>query len=160
MKKEKYTLYDIFIIMVAILLLIPARIIAVLVGILCTYFVKLVETNKMEILESSLSAESITVNESEKTILDRIVEATTVSDFSGLFSKQNLLAIMIFSILIGIAMNMTGDKAKPFERVLISANEVIMNVLKMDYMFSEEFTQIILMQMVWLKIQEKILAMP
>lgn len=113
-----------------ILVIIITSIIAVLVGIVSTYFIKLVETDKIELIKSGLLVENESINESEKTILDRTVEAITVSDFSGLFSKQNLLAIMIFSILIGIAMNMTGDKAKPFERVLISANEVIMNVLK------------------------------
>jgi len=75
-------------------------------------------------------SQDIEVEEENKTILDRTVEAITVSDFSGLFSRQNLIAVMVFSILVGIAMNMAGDKAKPFERVLISANEVVMNVLK------------------------------
>lgn len=113
-----------------IFVIIITSIVAVLVGIASTYFIKLVETNDAELIKSQLSEETVEVEENEKTILDRTVEAITVSDFSGLFSRQNILAVMVFSILVGIAMNMAGEKANAFERVLISANEVIMNVMK------------------------------
>ena len=112
-----------------IFVIIVTSIIAVLIGIASTYFIKLVETDNKELIKSQFDQE-IQVEEEDKTFLDRTVEAITVSDFSALFSRQNLIAVMVFSILVGIAMNMAGDKAKPFERVLISANEVVMNVLK------------------------------
>lgn len=118
-------------IMVSIVaVIIVTSIIAVLVGMVSTYFIKLVEPNDAEAIKTQLSAEEAEVEEDDKTILDRTVEAITVSDFTGLFSKQNILAVMVFSILVGIAMNMSGEKAKPFERVLVSATDVIMNVLK------------------------------
>lgn len=106
-------------------------IIAVLIGLASTYFIKLVEPNDTEAIKSSFAEEAEEAeDEKEKTILERTVEAVTVSDFSGLFTRQNLLAVIIFSILFGIAMRMAGEPAKPFERVLISANEVVMKVLK------------------------------
>ena len=113
-----------------IVVIVITSIIAVLVGLASTYFIKLVEPNDALEIKEQLSTEEVQVEEDEKTILDRTVEAITVSDFSNLLSKQNILAVMVFSILVGIAMNMSGDKAKPFERVLISASDVIMNVLK------------------------------
>jgi len=113
-----------------IVVIVITSIIAVLVGLASTYFIKLVEPNDALEIKEQLSIEEVQVEEDEKTILDRTVEAITVSDFSNLLSKQNILAVMVFSILVGIAMNMSGDKAKPFERVLISASDVIMNVLK------------------------------
>ncbi len=114
-----------------IFVIIITSIIAVLVGIASTYFIKLVETDNKELIQMELSdINTVEVEEDQKTILDRTVEAITVSDFSGLFSRQNLIAVMVFSILIGIAMNMSGEKAKSLERVLNSANDVIMNVLK------------------------------
>lgn len=112
-----------------IFVIIITSLIAVIVGIASTYFIKLVDTDNKDLIQSQFNQE-IEVEEEDKTILDRTVEAITVSDFSGLFSRQNLIAVMVFSILVGIAMNMAGEKAKPFERVLISANEVVMNVLK------------------------------
>lgn len=113
-----------------VVIIIITSIIAVLIGILSTYFIKLVEPDNKDVIKSQLSGDHVQVEEEDKTILDRTVEAVTVSDFSGLFSRQNLIAVMVFSILIGIAMNMSGEKAKPFERVLASASDVIMNVLK------------------------------
>ena len=114
-----------------IFVIIITSIIAVLVGIASTYFIKLVETDNKELIQMELSdINTVEVEEDQKKILDRTVEAITVSDFSGLFSRQNLIAVMVFSILIGIAMNMSGEKAKSLERVLNSANDVIMNVLK------------------------------
>ena len=112
-----------------VFIIVITSIIAVLVGIASTYFIKLVETDNKDLIQSQFSTEEVSVSE-EKTILERTVEAVTVSDFSGLFSRQNLIAVMVFSIMVGIAMNMSGEKAKPFERVLISASDVIMNVLK------------------------------
>ena len=114
-----------------IFIIVITSIIAVLVGLASTSFIKLVETNDKDVIQNSFSdSNDVEVEEEDKTILDRTVEAITVSDFSGLFSRQNLIAVMVFSILVGIAMNMSGEKAKPFERVLISANDVVMNVLK------------------------------
>ena len=112
-----------------IFVIIITSLVAVLVGIASTYFIKLVETDKQETIKSQFSQEE-EIKEEDKTILERTVEAVTVSDFSGLFSRQNLIAVMVFSILVGIAMNMAGDKAKPFENVLVSANEVVMNIVK------------------------------
>ena len=112
-----------------IFVIIITSLVAVLVGIASTYFIKLVDTDKQETIKSQFSQEE-EIKEEDKTILERTVEAITVSDFSGLFSRQNLIAVMVFSILVGIAMNMAGDKAKSFENVLVSANEVVMNIVK------------------------------
>ena len=113
-----------------VVVIIVTSIIAVLVGLASTYFIKLVEPKDVEEIKIQLSDENVQVEDDEKTILDRTVEAITVNDFSGLFSKQNVLAVMVFSIIVGIAMNMSGEKAKPFERLLISATDVVMNIVK------------------------------
>ena len=113
-----------------VVVIIVTSIIAVLVGLASTYFIKLVEPKDVEEIKIQLSDENVPVEKDEKTILDRTVEAITVNDFSGLFSKQNVLAVMVFSIIVGIAMNMSGEKAKPFERLLISATDVVMNIVK------------------------------
>ena len=112
-----------------IFVIVITSVIAVLVGIGSTYFVKLVDTNNKEQIEAQFNTE-LEEKKEDKTILDRTVEAITVNDFSGLFSRQNLIAVMVFSILVGIAMNMAGEKAKPFEDVMVSATEVVMNIVK------------------------------
>ena len=105
-------------------------IIAVLIGFLSTYFVKLVDTEDgNKILDSLSTEESVTEEQEDLTILDRTVSALTVNDFQKLLSKENLIALIVFSIMFGVAMNMAKEKAKPVQDFLISANEIIMKFI-------------------------------
>lgn len=105
-------------------------IIAVLIGFLSTYFVKLVDTEDgNKILDSLSTEETVTEEQEDITILDRTVSALTVNDFQKLLSKENLIALIVFSIMFGVAMNMAKEKAKPVQDFLISANEIIMKFI-------------------------------
>ena len=106
-------------------------IIAVLIGFASTYFIKLVDPEDGEQIRASLEE---TVNEEENegevSILDRTVSLLTVNDFQKLLSKENIVALLVASIIVGLAINMTGEKAKPIIDFLVAANEVINNVVK------------------------------
>ena len=99
--------------------------IAVLLGFASTYFVKLVSPEDGEKIKSSLdtSAEEVTEDEDDVSIADRTVQLLTVSDFNKLLSKDNVIALLVFSIVCGIAIRMSGQKGKVFLDFLISANE-------------------------------------
>jgi len=58
-------------------------------------------------------------------VAQQIVKAFTVSDFSDLFSKKNMLALILFSMLIGLAASLSGDKGKPFVQFLQASNAVM-----------------------------------
>lgn len=110
---------------------IVTSIIAVLIGFASTYFIKLVNTEDGEKIKSSL--EEIVEDEEETeemTIADRTVSLLTVNDFTKLFSKDNIIALLIFSIMVGIAINMSKEKGEPFRKVLESANDVMGNIVK------------------------------
>jgi len=62
-------------------------------------------------------------------VLQQIVKALTVSDFSDLFSKKNMLALILFSMLTGLATSMSGEKGKPFAQFLRSALVVMEKVM-------------------------------
>ena len=110
---------------------IVTSLIAVLIGFLCTFKTNLVKPEDTDKIKSSLSEESSDDDsEDDLTIADRTVQLLTVSDFRDLLSKGNIIALLIASIICGIAINMTGDKGKPFLDVLISANEVVQNIVK------------------------------
>ena len=114
-----------------ILVIIITSIIAVAIGLLSTFFIKLVDVEDGKTILASLEENSEEVKETEGlNILQRTVSAITVSDFSGLLSKNNLIAIVIFSILFGCAIKMAGEKGKLVQSVLESATEVIMKLLK------------------------------
>ena len=106
--------------------------IAVLVGFASTYFIKLVNPEDGEKIKTSLeetgSAEES--DEEEVTIADRTVQLLTVNDFSKLLSKDNIIAILVASIICGIAIRMSEEKGKKVLDLLISANDVVQNVVK------------------------------
>jgi Na+/H+-dicarboxylate symporter len=62
-------------------------------------------------------------------VSDQIVKAFTVSDFSDLLSKKNMLALIIFAVLIGLSACTLGEKAKAFTAFLLSGNEVMMKAI-------------------------------
>lgn len=105
-------------------------IIAVLVGFTSIYNIKLVNPSDTEQIKASLSETVEEESEEEMTIADRTVNLITVNDFSKLLSRDNIIAILIFSILVGIAINMSGEKGEPFRKVIESANSVVLNIVK------------------------------
>ena len=114
-----------------VVVFVVTSLIAVLIGFISTYFVKLVDTEDGNKILESLNAEEEAVEESteELSILDRTVSALTVDDFQKLLSKENLIAFIVFSIICGVAMNMANQKAKPVQDFLISANEIVMKFI-------------------------------
>ena len=114
-----------------VVVFVVTSLIAVLIGFISTYFVKLVDTEDGNKILESLNAEEEAVEESteELSILDRTVSALTVDDFQKLLSKENLIALIVFSIMFGVAMNMAKEKAKPVQDFLISANEIVMKFI-------------------------------
>ena len=116
-----------------LLIFVITSVIAVLIGFASTYFIKLVNTEDGEKIKASLEEMTTTEetdNEDDMTIADRTVKLLTVNDFSKLFSKDNIIALLVFSIIVGIAINMSGEKGEPFRKVLESANSVMENIVK------------------------------
>ncbi|HYA14391.1 MAG TPA: dicarboxylate/amino acid:cation symporter, partial [Syntrophales bacterium] len=60
---------------------------------------------------------------------DQIVSTFAVPDFLDILSKKNMMALIIFSILIGLATSSVGEKGKAFATFLASANEVMMKLI-------------------------------
>ena len=85
-------------------------IIAVLVGFASTYFIKLVNPEDGEQIRASLeeTTDEEESSDDEVTILDRTVSLLTVNDFQKLLSKENIMALLVASIIFGLAVNMTG----------------------------------------------------
>ena len=115
-------------------------IIAVLIGFASTYFVKLVNPEDgaqiRASLEEKVEDEGDVEEKEEISIADRTVNLLTVNDFSKLLSKDNIIALLVFSIMFGIATNMAGEKGKPVYDFLVSANEVVANLVKIIMYFA------------------------
>ena len=127
--KQPKRLGKILVSIIAVFLI--TSIIAVLIGFASSYFVKLVNSEDGEEIRTSL--EEVTDqegDEEEVSIADRTVKLITVNDFSKLLSKDNVIALLVFSIIVGIAINMSGEKGETFRKVLESANVVMENIVK------------------------------
>ena len=64
------------------------------------------------------------------TLSEQIVNTFTVPDFVDLFSRENMLALIIFSVLIGLATGLTGEQGRPFTKFLTSGSEVFMKLIQ------------------------------
>jgi Na+/H+-dicarboxylate symporter len=69
-------------------------------------------------------------------IPQKIVDTFTVNDFSNLLTRKNILALIIFSILTGLASQAAGEKGKPFREFLISGSEVMGRLIKIIMLYA------------------------
>ncbi|WP_163408885.1 dicarboxylate/amino acid:cation symporter [Flavobacterium ajazii] len=60
---------------------------------------------------------------------DQIAKLLTANDFFELLSRKSMLALIIFSFLVGFATLQSGEKGKAFKSFLDSGNEVMKQLL-------------------------------
>lgn len=115
-----------------IVLFVLTSIVAVFIGLAVTYPIKLVDPEDGQMIRESLEmqTENVVEEEEEQTILERTVNTITVNDFNGLLSKDNIIAIVVFSILFGIAINMAGEKANKLTEILESTYSVLLKLIE------------------------------
>lgn len=63
-------------------------------------------------------------------VLQQLVNTVTVPDFALLFSKNNMLQLIVFSVFFGISAALLGEKAAPVTRFMESASQVMMKMVK------------------------------
>ncbi len=83
----------------------------------------------------------LTIAISQKPVTDgffnQIAEIFTVSDFSKLLSHKNMLALIVFSILVGLAASSTNNKKENnFAAFLQSGEEVFMRVFSLIMLYA------------------------
>ena len=105
-------------------------IVAVLIGMVATYSFRLVSSDDGELIKEGMILEEDNNSIEELNILDRTVNAITVNDFVKLLSRDNMIALIVVSILVGIAMSMSGDKATSMYKFIESATDVLQNFIK------------------------------
>lgn len=103
-------------------------VIAAVIGVASTYSFKLVDvkdTNKiMDLLEDNGTETE------ELSILDRTVSLISTNDFANLLSRDNIIALLIMSILVGLAIRMGGKKTEKVGEFITGCSEVVLNLVK------------------------------
>ena len=105
-------------------------IVSVFVGIVSTKAFRLVDVKDEAAIKEVLNGAEEITNE-DVNFLERTVEAVSVNDFSKLLTRDNMIALIIFSILMGISINMSKGKGDKFLCILESANEVVQSFIKL-----------------------------
>lgn len=103
--------------------------ISVFIGFGATFKSELVSVEDGELIRASLE-EDLDVEEEELNLLQRTASLLTVNDIPKLFSKDNVTALLVASIIFGVAVRMAGEKGEEVKKLLESANAVIENILK------------------------------
>ncbi len=116
------------IVVTTILVFVVTSVISTLVGLMFTR-VRLVDVKDSNKIIESLNYDSSEKNESIN-FLDKTVNTISTNDFVNLLSKDNMIALIVFSSLVGFAILKCKEKAKPFLNVLVSMNEVLQKVIK------------------------------
>ena len=104
--------------------------ISVIVGFFSTYFVDLVKVSDVSSIKEVIEDVEV-IEDTELNLLGRTVQLVSVGDFSELLSRNNLMALLVFSVLIGISIRKSGDKGKKFLDVLVSCNDVVLEFINL-----------------------------
>lgn len=115
-------------IMITILIVFAVMsIIAALIGVASSYTIKLIDSKDINNLTNLLNQDAV-ISE-EVNILQKTANLLTVNDFYKILSKDNIIAILVFSIIFGFAIRKSKDKGKKVSELILSLNEVVINIV-------------------------------
>ncbi|HRK60969.1 MAG TPA: dicarboxylate/amino acid:cation symporter [Candidatus Omnitrophota bacterium] len=66
----------------------------------------------------------------EVSVLQKLAESLSTGDFMSLFSRQNMLALIVFSGLLGAAVFLAGKEGDAFRKFLASGNAVMLKMIR------------------------------
>ncbi len=111
-----------------IIIFLITSIIAVLFGFLTTSFTNLVNPNDTDAIKEVFDN---TVKEDiELNILERTVNVLSTNSFAGLLSTNNLIALIVMSVLFGLAINKAGVKGRKIAELFDSFSEVMYKLVE------------------------------
>lgn len=86
-------------------------------------------SNNNVLINDTYTSENISIGE-------KIVESITVSDFSNLLSKSNILPLIIFSIIIGVSVSLLKEKGKKISELLDICSNALMKAVKIIMLYA------------------------
>jgi len=120
----------------AIVVFLLTALISAILGVIGTSLVQPLEGTDVEAVQSLMVEPDSTDEAEDISLLDQLVKTFTVTDFSMLFSKSNMLQLIVFALLFGLATAMAGEKGKPMANFLSSGNEIMMKIIKIIMIYA------------------------
>lgn len=130
---EKKRLSKILINTIFIFLL--TSVIAVIVGFIATSTINLVNPNDTEVIKEAFSDDTVS-DDIELNLLERTVSVLSTNNFVNLLSTDNLIALIVMSVLLGIAINKSGEKGKKVAELFDSFSEVMYKLIGLIMLYA------------------------
>lgn len=107
-------------------------IISAIITIVSVYIVDPTEGLGQDTIQTILQDADTEISDEAKALSlpEQLVKTVTVGDFSALFSKSNLLQLIVISIICGLAIAMAGEKARAVKDLLNASSAVMMKMIK------------------------------
>jgi len=103
---------------------------AAVLGLAGASILKPIEGGDISAIKEIMNEAAVTDTKTEDvTFLSQLVNTFTVSDFNLLLSRSNMLQLIVFALLFGIATAMVGEKAKPITDFLSAGTAVMMKLV-------------------------------
>ncbi|GLC31076.1 dicarboxylate/amino acid:cation symporter [Clostridium omnivorum] len=103
--------------------------IAAAVGVIGAYIFNPTKGVDVEAIKSVIGKAGEAPKVEKVTALQQLVNTFTVSDFINLFSRKNMLQLIVFSVLFGISTVLAGEKGKPVAKFLTSGSSVMIKMV-------------------------------
>lgn len=108
-------------------------VIAAIIGVASAYSFELVGKNNPKIVELLDDSQVI---DDDLSVLDRTVQLITTTDFVNLFSRDNIMALLIMAIMTGFAIRMGGKKTENVGKLIESMTAVVLNIVKITMYYA------------------------
>lgn len=102
-------------------------IVSALVGLASTYAFKLVDNKDASTIMNLLDENAVV--DADLSILERTASLLTVSDFNKLLSKDNIMALLVFTIIFALAVRKSKEKGEAVSKILFSLNDIVLNIV-------------------------------
>ena len=102
-------------------------VVSALVGLASTYAFKLVNNKDTNTIMDLLDEDAVV--DADLSILERTANLLTVGDFNKLLSKDNIIALLVFSIIFALAVRKSKEKGEVVSKILFSLNDIVLNIV-------------------------------
>lgn len=104
--------------------------VSAIIGYISTMIVNPLENTDTTLIKEMMESAEVEEHTEEISLLGQIVNTFTVNDFGVLLSKSNMLQLIVFALLFGLAAALTGEKAKPVANFLTAGTAVMMKMVQ------------------------------
>lgn len=111
-------------------------IISVLIAFIFTRKINLIDQKNNAVIKEEFNNNIIKNNDQKINYLEKTINTISVDNFNKLLSNENIISLILFSILFGIAINLSKEKGKKALEVIESFSNVIEKLLNIIMLYA------------------------